>query len=274
LSSDLEVNHYQDAKYLKADQYRNSRNLGARAQLHELYGSNPMGWFTWVLNIIGLNEGESVLECGCGPGWLWQKNLDHLPDGCEIILTDLSPGMVAEAKAALAPAKQGFRFREADISDLPYENDRFDVVIANHMLYHVADRKRALAEVRRVLRPEGRFLAATVGKNHMLELRELRRRFLPNQAEALQRSGIGFSLENGERQLSEYFSQVELALYSNRLEVTDSRHLVNYALSSTEARQAVGQAHLESAVDYIRRQIKENGYFEINTDSGIFKAEG
>ncbi len=53
----------QNAEYLCADQYRDSGNLGARAQLHQRYGSNLTGWFKWVMAHMGLGPGTKVLEC-------------------------------------------------------------------------------------------------------------------------------------------------------------------------------------------------------------------
>ena len=44
----------------------------------------------------------------------------------------------------------------ADVQDLPFPDASFDAVIANHMLFHVEDRPRALGEIVRVLRPDGR----------------------------------------------------------------------------------------------------------------------
>ena len=55
--------------------------------------------------------------------------------------------------------------------DLPYADESFDVVAALWMLYHVPDVDRALAEVRRVLRPGGLFVAVTNGDGHVADLR-------------------------------------------------------------------------------------------------------
>jgi len=65
--------------------------------------------------------------------------------------------MIAKAKSTGEPIE----FLEADAKALPFSDDAFDVVTARHMLYHVLDIPRALSEARRVLRPDGRFLAVT-----------------------------------------------------------------------------------------------------------------
>ncbi len=263
---------FQNRTYLREDQYRDSGNLGARARLHEQYASNRMGWFEWVLEHLALQDRDQVLECGCGPGWLWRHNLDRLPKGCRITLTDLSPGMVSEAQEALAGSQQVNRFLDADITRLPFEDREFDLVVANHMFYHVADRPKGLAEVKRVLRQDGCLYAATVGAKHMVELRDLRQQLFPKMAASFRKLGEEFSLENGGSQLASYFRRVELYRYENRLCVTDTEPIIDYLLSSSEARREVVPHRLKHTVISIQHKIDDYGCFEIKTDSGLFAA--
>lgn len=263
----------QNAEYLRGDQYRDSRNLGARAQLHQRYGSNPNGWFNWVMAYMSLEPRNRVLECGCGPGWLWRNNLEGLPAGCQITLTDLSPGMVAEAEEALSATGYDFNFFDADIVALPADDQIFDVVVANHMLYHVPDRKKALAEVKRVLKPDGRFLATTIGENHMLEIRDLRQMLIPEPGASFLQSSKEFSLENGRTQLTPWFKQVKLYCYVNPLKVTDVEPLLEYVLSSSQARNEVDPDQLQMARQSVQKRIEEHGSFDITTDSGMFIAQ-
>jgi ubiquinone/menaquinone biosynthesis C-methylase UbiE len=199
---------FQDKTYLRDQQYRTSQNLDARAALHRDFSVNRQDWQAWVFDQLALEPGTAVLECGCGPGWLWRQNLERIPARCAITLTDLSPGMVAEAESAIAEAESavseadsaltgrpGFHFQTASIEDLPFPDASFAVVVANHMLYHVPDLPKALQEVQRVLKPDGRFFAATNGDNHMRELKELARQFAPTLPDAWPQ--LAFRLENG-----------------------------------------------------------------------------
>ena len=93
-------------------------------------------------------KGERVLEVGCGTANVWRENAERVPSDVALVLTDLSPGMLGEARARLSGTPLAPEFREADAQSLPFADESFDLVVANHMLYHVPDRARALAEIR------------------------------------------------------------------------------------------------------------------------------
>jgi ubiquinone/menaquinone biosynthesis C-methylase UbiE len=107
----------------------------------------------WLFDQLALPAACRVLELGAGPGDLWRKNAGRIPPGGEVTLSDLSPGMVETARGALAAVPHPFAFAMVDAQAIPFPDATFDVVIASFMLYHVPDRSRALAEIRRVLTP-------------------------------------------------------------------------------------------------------------------------
>lgn len=80
---------------------------------------------------------------------------------------DLSQGMLAAARVTDA------NLVNADVTRPPLAASAFDVVLARHMLYHVADRESAVSEMRRVVRPGGRCVVVTNGGEHMGSLRSL-----------------------------------------------------------------------------------------------------
>lgn len=273
----MDRSRYQDKEYLQGSQYKDSRNLSARAQLHQKFSTAKLDWRTWVFDQLQLQSGDRILECGCGPGWLWRSNLQRIPAGCQITLTDLSPGMVAEAKEALAETEANINLRQADIQDLSFiENDSLDVVVANHMLYHVPDIEKALGEVHRVLRPGGRLHAVTNGAEHMRELRELRMvvatRFgLTADAEA--RYVLPLRLENGAELLSHWFVQVEMVPFADSLRVTEIDPLLEYAFSAEEVREQITESILAEIKELVaQRFAAEGGTMHITKAVGMFVA--
>ena len=268
---------YQDETYLKDDQYQTSNNLKARADLHRRFSTSPHKWMPWVFEHLLLQPGDHILECGCGPAWLWRENLQRIPVNCHITLTDLSPGMVAEAEAALKESGPAFIFQTANIQSLPFTDDSFDVIVANHMLYHVPDLDQALQEVRRVLRPNGRFYAATNGREHMQEITDLGQKLFPNLQSAtvgsrLHPAQLAFRLENGQELLTPHFDKITLVPFVDSLAVTDAQLLLDYILSSSFAQQALNNQQRDQILNHINQEITTKGTFHINKATGLFIA--
>lgn len=259
-----------DPKYLLEEQYRNASNLNARQALHARFGLRH-DWFAWILDHFQLGPGARILELGCGPGDLWQSNLQRLPQDWDITLSDFSPGMLAQAQANLASSGRVFHFRQMDAQEIPEPAASFDLVVANHMLYHVPDLSRALSGIRRVLRPAGRLLAATNGQGHMRELSELVEGFDPTMEARRMRMTYPFSLENGAPLLSAHFETVRLHAYPDELQVTEVEPLVEYVFSATTL--GVAAEYKERFRAYVAAQLEQaHGVLVIHKEVGLFEA--
>ena len=260
-----------DQNFLRDIQYKDSSNLNARIRLHVEFSTNPYGWFRWVFDQYELLTPARILELGCGPGDLWLENIDRIPDGWEITLSDFSPGMLDHTKEKLASQNHSFTFELIDAQSIPYGADHFDIVIANHFLYHVPNRAKAISEIRRVLKPGGPFYATTIGINHMAELPDLVSRFDPKNSEYLRNENIPFTMENGADQLREHFSKLEELRYTDGLRVTDVDVLVDYAFSGM--RLGLRGNRRKEFTDFIAREMAANdGVIIIKKDSGMFLA--
>ncbi len=165
-----EMTQLTDPSYLRR-QYGNSSNLDARVNLHQRYSVNQYGFHHWTFDQLHLSSDEHVLELGCGPGHLWAENRERLPAHFNLALSDFSSGMLSAARNRLSGIPAAYHV--ADAQHIPSPNQAFDLLIANHMLYHVPDLTQALAAIRRVLHSQGRLIAATNGQSHMQELTEL-----------------------------------------------------------------------------------------------------
>ncbi len=249
-------------------QYRESGNLDARVALHQQFSTNAYGWFRWVFDQLSLPPGGAVLELGCGPAYLWQGNADRTPAGWTIVLSDASTGMVRAARQSLGTAHGHFRCAVVDAQAIPFPGACFDAVIANHMLYHVPDKGRALAEIRRVLVPGGCLYASTVGQGHMRELDEMLNAAQPGLRPPSTGAAASFLLENGEAQLAPWFPSVQLVRYEDDLLVDAPEALVAYARSMPGV-----PAHPEALDRFSRlvtREIATHGAIRITKDSGLF----
>lgn len=143
-------------------QYSNDKNLSIRASLHIKYSTNKKGLVPWLFEFYQFLQNYNILELGCGNGNQWENRIEDLPNGCKLILTDFSDGMIKSAKNKYSKYNN-VAFEQMDIQDIKYPDNTFDAVIANHMLYHVPDLSKALSEVYRVLKKDGKFYCTTIG---------------------------------------------------------------------------------------------------------------
>lgn len=284
-------------------QYENASNLRARIAIHELFSTNKEGWMPWFFkelkqelsmmssnyknynkkisneNISELSNLDlkqpniKILELGCGDASLWNKNFNHIPSNWEITLTDFSDGMLKDAKKNLGEKRSRFNFKIVNAENIPFEEESFDVVIANHMLYHVPNINKALKEINRALKSEGILFASTVGKNHMKEIREIISTFdiysLTSESWEITDS---FQLENGLKIVSEYFNMVELKRYKDNLKVTDPVYILDYIFSMPGNNKVnLSSKDLKKIYDYLEDNIKEKENIYITKDTGYFK---
>lgn len=136
-----------------------SDKLAQRLAIHD-WNTSDQGWFAWAGDRIA--KVGDVLEVGAGTGELWRRT-PH-PDA-RLTLTDFSAAMCENLRGV-----PGAEVRQCDATALPFPDQSFDSVVANHMLYHVDDPDAALAEFARVLRPGGRVQVALNGMDHLEEL--------------------------------------------------------------------------------------------------------
>ncbi len=101
-----------------------------------------------------LRPGVHVLELGCGTGLFSTMFARH---GCRLTAIDISPDLLARARLRRLPDAVVFQVDNAERLDQP--DGAFDAVVGSSILHHL-DLDRALAEIRRVLRPDGRLAFA------------------------------------------------------------------------------------------------------------------
>lgn len=258
-----------DEQYV-VEQYRRPSNLNARILLHRRFSTNKYGWHRWVFDQMHFPAQGRILELGCGPADLWLENEGRIPEGWEILLSDLSVGMVRRARENLVHSHCPFRFQIIDAQSIPFANQCLNGVLANHMLYHVPDRARTLDEIRRVLQPRGRLYASTVGRDHLREIRDLVTQFDARLSLWGGQTPESFALESGAAHLEGYFARVTLARYEDALVVTEPRPLIDYILSGTVKLTEEEQPEF---VAFVHREFqRRGGQFYVTKDSGIFEA--
>jgi ubiquinone/menaquinone biosynthesis C-methylase UbiE len=264
------MQRFTDRQYLTQDQYKDASNLDARIAIHQKFSTNPQGWFNWIFDtLVKLPAKSKILELGCGSAEMWKKCADRIPADWVITLTDLSDGMLDAAWRNLVPLGRSFKFEQMDAQSISYGDKTFDAVIANHMLYHVPDLEKALAEIKRVLKDDGRLFATTVGNTHMQEMYQWLKRVNINERSDM--FSNPFTLENGLEQLQNVFSQVEKSQYIDNLEVTEIGPLIAYIRSSIGAAD-LSEDKLGELKKELSSTLQQEGKIFITKDSGLFEA--
>ncbi len=258
-----------DQDYLRQSQYKDPTNLNARIALHANYTRADEPWYPWLVGRINWPVGAEVLEVGCGTGALWANVAPILPD-LRLTLTDLSGGMLATAAQTVA-AIANLELAEArpcDVQALPFPNAAFDIAVANHMLYHVPDPRRAAAELARVLRPDGVLLAATNGPHHLDAIAELSRQALGWSP--LDFSDRRFGKTNGRAILAGRFGSLHWHQHPSVMVCTSPDHVVAFITSTAAGQEASPEQRraLEEAV--AARFAEGGGSLRIRTDAGCF----
>lgn len=207
-----------------AEQYSDSRKLAARGRLFSQSMVAETPWFEWVARRLPLAVGNRLLDIGCGPAWFWASAAPHVPAGLDLTLADLSPGMVEEAVARCAALPfASVTGRTADAASLPFADESFDLVLAMHMLYHVADPAAAIAEAHRVLRPGGALAVTTNGIGDMRAIYELTTVF---GGSPVNPAALAFGFEDAERSMGACFGAVETAIHPASMRVADPEDVI------------------------------------------------
>lgn len=261
---------YNNPVYLREEQYHSADNLNARIEIHKRFSTGKKAWNDFIFEHLPLTPGVVGLALGCGNASQWRANQVRFAEDCNIVLSELSYGMLREPKQSFVGDTR-FQICTMDAQQIAFGGDAFDFVTANHMLYHVPEISQALSEVARVLKPGGMLMAATNGARHMSTLDHLLELFDPVYQGEHTMSG-SFTLQNGGAQLRQFFEEVEMIPYQSDLWVTDAAMLAEYAWSTPMVQLLFNPEQKESLRRFFEKRIDAHGGIFIRKETGLFIA--
>lgn len=268
--------HVTDLESTLKKHYKNASNIMARINLHKLYSTNMQGWFDWAFDCIDLKEGQKLLELGCGAGNIWVDNIHKIKPNIDITISDISDGMLRDARREISIAANdnlivdAFNYVECECEHIPYPDNTFDIVIANHVLFYCKDVEAGCKEIMRVLKKGGKLYAGTYGNKHMMEVSKLVSDYDERIVLAAENLYDRFGKENGGEILGKYFEEIKWIQYEDSLYVTEAEPLISYVLSCHGNQNQFISDNYSDFRHFMKKRLKEGFY--ITKDAGIFVA--
>src|SRR5882757_3451475 len=108
------------------------------------------------LNWTGVSQ---ILELACGSGRLTRHIAEQLPPTAEFTATDLNADMINVARSKITADR--VMWAPADMLNLPFEGESFDLVVCQFAIMLVPDQLKALSEIFRILKPGGKVMFST-----------------------------------------------------------------------------------------------------------------
>ena len=253
------------------EQYKSDKNLNIRSNLHS-YNINKVDFDKWCFNQMNFPKNARILELGCGTGKLWFKNKESIDKNLDITLSDFSKSMLKIAKDKLKDVDYNFKYEEINMENIPYEDESFDIVIAEHMIYFAPDIEKALSEIKRVLIHGGMLYISANSCETMAELNKLAEEF--DCSLGIDNNGYSarFELENGNVILKKYFDKVDVEILEGKIIVDDANPVVSYKASTIQGSSILVGEKKKEFTKYLEDYIEKNGDISITTKTCMFKA--
>lgn len=273
-----DLNPRTDPHILSKQIYATDEHLAIRYRTHEIYSQPQVDFHQWVIDTLHWRGDEVVLDVGAGPGRYFDLVKARTPDGY-LVAGDLSFGMVKQAyeNHEDVPA----RLLAFDVQNLPFPDNSFDVVMANHMLYYAPDIEQAVCEIRRVLRDDGCLIATTNSHDTMPEFDTLSRRactLLGFPRQEFKPAHHPFTLENGPVLLARHFRAVARYDMPSAFHFPDVEPVITYlnslrALNSPQLPQEVTWDNFMEVMEkQVTRLIRHFGELQVHKLAGTLVA--
>ena len=113
-----------------------------------------------TVELAHIKPGNCVLEAGCGTGTLTLAAKGQAGPSGQVFGIDLIPGMIEISQRKAALANVDIPFQLGSMDDIPFPENKFAVVLCSFMIFHMSEpvRRKGMAEIQRVLKPNGRLL--------------------------------------------------------------------------------------------------------------------
>lgn len=185
-----------------------------------------------IMKLINFNKTKTILDAGCGYGelliFLRESGFTGKLNGI-----DLSEGMLKTPKQINLEKDLNIDFQQADLKNLPFPDNCFDIIICKHVLHHIENQEKAISELYRCLKKDGLLIIALNSERNKPKLFEFERYFGKKHNFKTHHGQQIMSSEKIEKHLKK-FKDVKTKYYESIIEIKDSQLYTNYFLTFSE----------------------------------------
>ncbi|MFF5481886.1 class I SAM-dependent methyltransferase [Streptomyces sp. NPDC012935] len=269
--------------------FGNNVALATQQMTHSVFRTNSQAHIDHLLSCLALTGRETLLDLGCGNGFILRDVVSRLRYGAKVTAVDISPDMLELAKRNVNVAWIPVEFREGKAEDLSmFRDGELDRVMANYIFHYIEDPDRVCGEIARVLSPEGHAIVSIEAKHSMPEMYNLhfemmkRVGFPSDFIEKLPRGRRGLmTLDNAPEFLRRAFSSVEEKPYVDSLRFDKAEQFMDFYSNGhrllgvrAHANESTPQSMIDelykAVEEAVAKEISEVGYFEISKQVSVF----
>lgn len=260
-----------DLQHLKLSQYKEADKLNARWDLYD-YCEPSIDIHLHALKALQLTGNETVLDLGCTDGAVLRKLRENLSHSGRLIGLDINQTIFAEAQKKY----RDMEFIEGTANNIPLPDKSVDVVTAFFVMYHAENIPKALQEISRVLKDNGKVVFSTASKNNFPKKRVFKDRAgeMLHVAPAPRFNG-SFNWENAKEQIEAVFDLSGQFLYDGKIVLTDPKPYIAAIDSVCDMFEPVPkdpewQKTMELFSREIQLEISQNGCYTDSVQRGYF----
>ncbi len=139
---------------MKIDYQETTNDLLTRINIHDAFGAKDID--KWMLNVLPLEQGMTILDVGCGAGKQCFSYLAHLSGKAEITGGDVSEELLAKAEEENKKLGERIDFESFNFNEaFPFSDETYDLVSCSFAIYYAEDIPFTIKEMHRVLKPGG-----------------------------------------------------------------------------------------------------------------------
>lgn len=240
-------------------------DLATRIAVHDLYGEKDID--DWILECAKIENGEKILDIGCGNGKQCFLFAGHFPN-TKIIGIDISEELLNEAQ--VKAKEQGFKIKFFQWNmnrGMPFDHNVFDLVTCCFTIYYADDLDWIIREIHRILKPKGRVFLSGPTPENKKQFYQLHKEV--SKAEIPYMPGRARFESEALTSVKRYFKNVNYLVFKNPLTFTEAEPFVQYYLSTISVDRQLweksfrNETHRIEIINLLRDKVK-----------GIINSEG